>query len=68
METYTNDELLKIKEAVYKVSDALYMLKDIKEGMESERRWNGQADLAEAVSQLTEICDQGSLAYFFEKL
>ena len=59
MTKLTNDELNKIKNAVYQISDAFYALKEIKNNNETN---NG--DLTKLMHDLKELVDDGSVGYF----
>lgn len=45
-ELYTPEELAEIKDAVYRISDAGFIFRDIAVKMAREERWRGQADMA----------------------
>ena len=61
-ENFTIEELDEIKQAVYKVSDAYYALKRIKESGCND------PDLAKLVFDLKELTQDGSVGYFTETL
>lgn len=41
----TNEEMNELKDAVYKISDAYEIIKDINKSMKKNKKWAGQGDV-----------------------
>ena len=63
MMNLTNDELCKVKDAVYQISDAFYALKEVRKNCNTN-----SGDLGRLINDLKEMIDEGSLTYFLQKL
>ena len=56
----TCEQLLQLKEAVYKISDARFMLIELNNQMKSDHNWKGQADIAAVCENLNELCKKNA--------
>ena len=51
----TEKELIKMREAIYMITDAKSKIEDINSAMTRDGRWRGQADIQAVVSNLNEL-------------
>jgi len=66
----TEKELIKMREAIYMITDAKSKIEDINSAMIRDGRWRGQADIQAVVSNLNELCRPvaGGIGTFLKEL
>jgi hypothetical protein len=54
-EDFSNDDLNKLKDAIYMISDARSMLSEIKEALKTKNKWGRVGELAHTIDELDEL-------------